>query len=41
MWAQRGHRRCASTGTDACIDGTVEARVKHIIDSRIGRGEEA
>jgi hypothetical protein len=39
MWAQRGHSRCASTGTDACVGGTVEARVKRVIDSRGGEGE--
>ena len=31
MWAQRGHKGCASTGTDAHINGTVGARVKHVI----------
>ena len=39
MWAQRGHSRCASTDTDARVGGTVEARVKHVIDSRGGEGE--
>ena len=34
---QRGHNGCASTGTDAHIDGTVKVRVRHVID----RGERA
>ena len=29
-----GHSRCASTGTDARVGGTVEVGVKHVIDSR-------
>ena len=41
MWAQRGHKRYISTGTDACVGGTVEVRVRHVIDSRVERGEEA
>ena len=32
-----GHRRCALVGTDACIDGTVKAKVKCIIDRGEGR----
>ena len=32
-----GHERCTSVGTDACVDGTVRVRVKHVIDRR---GEE-
>ena len=32
MRAQRGHKGCTSAGTDACIDGTVKARVRHVID---------
>ena len=32
-----GHKGCASTGTDAHIDGTVKVRVRHVID----RGERA
>ena len=34
MWAQEGHNGCASTGTDACVSGTVGARARHVIDSR-------
>jgi hypothetical protein len=32
MWAQAGHKGCISTGTDACIGGTVKARARHVID---------
>ena len=39
MWAQRGHIGCASTGTDAHVEGTVEVREEHVIDSRGGEGE--
>ena len=35
MRAQGVHKWCASAGTDACINGTVEVRVRHVID----RGE--
>ena len=31
MWAQRGHKGCTSTGTDAHIGSTVGARVRHVI----------
>ena len=46
MWVQRVHRGCVSTGTDACTNGTVEVRVKHVIDRRkrgctVCRGEVA
>ena len=41
MGTQRRHRRCTLTSTDAHVGGTVEARVKHVIDSRVGKGEEA
>ena len=36
MWAQRGHSRCASTGTDACVNGTVEVRMRHVIERGVG-----
>ena len=32
MWTQRGHSGCASTGTNACIDGIVGVRIRHVID---------
>ena len=28
----KGHKGCTSAGTDACVDGTVRARVRHVID---------
>ena len=37
MQAQRGHRGCTSTGTDARVGSAVGARVRHVID----RGEGA
>ena len=38
MWMQKGHRGCTSAGTDACIDGTVKVRVRHVIDRGWRRG---
>ena len=29
-----GHERCTSVGTDACVDGTIGVRVRHVIDRR-------
>jgi hypothetical protein len=37
MQAQRVHRGCASAGTDACVNGTVVVKVKHVIDRGRGR----
>ena len=36
MWAQRVHKGCASAGTDACVNGTVEVRMRHVIDRGVG-----
>ena len=33
-----GHKGCASTGTDAHVDGTVKVRERHVIDRGAGRG---
>jgi hypothetical protein len=41
MGAQKRHRRCISTDTDAHVDGIVEVRIRHVIDSKVGVGEEA
>ena len=38
MQAQRGHKGCTSASTDACIDGTVRVRVRHVIDREGGGG---
>ena len=38
MWAQRGHKGCTSASTDARVDGTVRARVRHVIDKKGGGG---
>ena len=35
---QKGHRGCTSAGTDARVDGTVRARVRHVIDRGWRRG---
>jgi hypothetical protein len=32
MQVQRVHRGRVSTGTDACINGTVAVKVRHVID---------
>ena len=32
MWAQRVHKGCASAGIDTRVKGTVEVRVRHVID---------
>ena len=35
IWAQKGHRRCILTGTNAHIDGIVGVRVSHVMNSRV------
>ena len=37
---RRGTEGCTSAGTDARVEGTVEARVKHVID-RGGSGAQS
>ena len=32
MWAQRVHKGCTSAGTGTHVDGTVKARVRHVVD---------
>ena len=36
MQAQEGHKGCTSAGADARVNGTVGARVRHVIDRRGG-----
>ena len=33
---QRVHKGCASTDTDACVNGTVGVRKRHVIDRGVG-----
>ena len=41
MRAQRGHRGCASAGTDAHLGSNVGARVRHVIDRGEGEGAQS